>query len=172
MSTSVKEFIRIYYRQKVKKSKSTLFNFQGDTLYIGKCTIAKLYDNLILINETVDMSEVNKLKESLIATSKEFKYNVILIPFKIGEEEMPTNEDIINRLESRLTYWLDNSTELVNNEIREQYKAYFEQFKKFLNKTSKEKINAQLQALYKQINNKEFLKALKLQVARRKSYIK
>lgn len=172
MSTPITDFVKTFYRQRQKKSKSTLFHFQEQTLYLGKCTIAVIQDKLLLINETVDMPEVNRLRDILLKTCKEFKYTPILIPFNYGEEDMPNNEEIQSRLINRLEYWLGNTQELSNNEIRGQYKTYYDQLKKFLGKTSKEKINSQLEALYTSLNDKEFLKRLQLQVARRKSNLK
>ena len=81
-------------------------------------------------------------------------------------------EEIQSRLINRLEYWLCNTQELSNNEIRGQYKTYYDQLKKFLGKTSKEKINSQLEVLYTSLNDKEFLKRLQLQVARRKANLK
>ena len=95
----------------------------------------------------------------------------IVIPFKYGEEDMPNNEEIQGRLINRLEYWLNNMQELSNNEIRGQYKTYYDQLKNFL-KTSKEKINYQLKVLYTSLNDQEFLKRLQLQVARRKANLK
>ena len=172
MSTPITDFVKTFYRQRQKKSKSTLIHFQEQTLYLGKCTIAVIQDKLLLINETVDMPEVNRLRDILLKTCKEFKYTPILIPFNYGEEDMPNNEEIQSRLLNRLEYWLCNTQELSNNEIRGQYKTYYDQLKKFLGKTSKEKINSQLEVLYTSLNDKEFLKRLQLQVARRKSNLK
>ena len=118
------------------------------------------------------MPEVNRLRDILLKTCKEFKYIPILIPFNYGEEDMPNNEEIQSRLINRLEYWLNNTQELSNNEIRGQYKTYYDQLKKFLGKTSKAKINSQLGALYTSLNDTEFLKRLQLQVARRKSNLK
>lgn len=172
MSTPVSEFIKTYYRQRMKKSKSTLFHFENNILYIGKCTIAVIQKNLILINETVDMPEVNRLRENILKSCKDFKYTPILIPFNYGEEDMPNNEEIKQRLESRLQYFLTNTQELANYKIRGEYKAYYDQLRKFIYATSKDKVNSQLKALYTSLNDKEFIKRLKLQVARRKSNLK
>ena len=169
MSTPITDFVKTFYRQRQKKSKSTLFHFQEQTLYLGKCTIAVIQDKLLLINETVDMPEVNRLRDILLKTCKEFKYTPILIPFKYGEEDMPNNEEIQSRLINRLEYWLGNTQELSNNEIRGQYKTFYEQFMKFLSTTSQEEINADLNALYKHIKNRKYLKQLKLEVARRRN---
>lgn len=172
MSTPISDFLKAYYRQRIKKSKSTLFHFENNILYIGKCTIAVIHDKLILINETVDMPEVNRLKENILKTCKEFKYTPILIPFNYGEEDMPNNEEITQRLESRLQYWLRNTQELSNYKIRCEYKAYYDQFRKFIYATSNNKVNSQLKALYTSLNDKKYIKELKLQVAKRKSNLK
>ena len=172
MSTPISDFIKTYYRQRMKYSKSTLFHFENENLYLGKCIIAVRKGSLLLINETLDMPEVNRLRENLIKISTEFRIHPILIPFNYGEEVMPNSEEILRRLESRLKYWLDNTQELTNYKIRGQYKAYFEQYKKFITTNKQVTINSQLKALYTSLNDKEFLKRLQLQVARRKSNLK
>ena len=172
MSTPVSEFIKVYLRQNVKHSKSTLFHFKNSTLYIGKMELATMRNKAVLINEFTDMPEVNKLRDNLINACKEFKYTPVLVPLDYGNEIIPNNEEVKQILENRLKYWTSHQQELINNQIRGQYKTYYEQYKKFLYNYNKSKPNAQIQALHKQLSDKEFLKALKLQVAKRRANLK
>ena len=172
MSITQAEFIKQFYKRKTKHLKNQLFNFKGDTLAIGKCTIAVLKDNLVLINETIEMLEVDKVRDLLINLSKSYKVQPIFIPFHYGEEDMPTDEDIVTRLEDRLKYWLVHTQELTNKQIQEQYKAYYEQYKKFLYNYNKGTPNTLIQGLYNQLSDKQYMKALKLRVAKRKVNLK
>ena len=163
------DFVRAYYRQRISGSKTRLFTFNGKLLSMGNCDIALIYEDLIFINETVTLPEITGLKNIMEDMSKEFQYTLIYIPFQYGEEDMPSIEEIKSRLENRLKYWLYNKHELTNNKIRGQYKTFYEQFMKFLSTTSHEEINADLNALYKHIKNRKYLKQLKLEVARRRN---
>ena len=171
MPTSIDKIAKGYLSTNSNKGKSLSVRYEYSLLKMGRCFVAQQYKNLLLINETVEAKNVNQLRKLLIDNASSYGYIPILIPFKIGEENQPTLEEIESKLNNRLSE-IGNSYKLVKNEVREQYKVYYEQLKEFLCTTSNREPNEEYTKIYNLLSDKNFLKRLKLQVARRKINIK
>ena len=166
------ELVKGFLNKKSKHGKSILFNYENGYMYMGQLELAKKLNNIILINDTVDFVNANALISELIKKAPKSYYKIVRVPFNLGEEKMPTNEEIRERLKRRLHYYLYHKAELSLQSNREQYKAYFEEFNVFIKETHQSRIPKSLKDLYNSLNDKKFIKALELDMARRNQYHK
>lgn len=169
MSIPNTEFIKIFLNGKVKRKKNILYSFIGNTMYVYNIELAIKYNNLLLLNEDVEIQGIDKIREIIMKIAPVYNYKIIRIPMRIGEEKFSDIAGIREKLRNRLMYYYENQAELYNNQTRADYMAYFEEFKQFLYKTTKAKINRPLQTLYNNLSDKEYVKNLKLKVARHKA---
>lgn len=169
MSVPNSEFIRIFLEGKTKKKKNISYSFKENTMYVYNIDFAVKFNNLLFLNEDVDIQGIDKIRETIMKIAPVYNYRIIKIPMKIGEEHIPDIAGIRAKLRNRLMYYYENQAELYNNQTRAEYMAYFEEFKQFLYKTTKAKVNRPLQTLYDNLSNREYVKKLKLKVAKHKA---
>lgn len=173
MAISNDLLIKNYLSGNSKKGKSVSFNYLDKKLFMGKIVIAEKYKTLLLINNGLDTVTVNTIREKLFKQANCFNFNTILVPMHCGEEEIPDINIVRSRLNSKLKYWSNNTTELVNPEIRQDFKNCYLMYKTLLVVAfTKARVYYKYTMLYNNLNNEKYIKTLKKKIVHIKAFQK
>ena len=120
----------------------------------------------VLLSDTNMTQTTSKHRLEVVSSAIDNDYKVLPIPLERGTSNFPTDEQIVQRFETRMDY-LTRGTELALSDNRREFLNSYENYKEFLkyaNITSEKR--KKYDEINENLNNTEFIK--ELQTKRRK----